>query len=223
MVVNLEFVKAIVTASEVLILDPLQHEVLQFVDKLIQQFPHKSAFKTTIDASESEIRVPTPVPEPMEGFRCELPFEFQVLEIALEVVCSFLDRKVTDLEMGSYPVLDELARNVSTKNLEHVRSVKSNLTHLLARVQKVRDEIEHLLDDNEDMAHLYLTRKQVHNLQLESLSRDEFSNTICNHPPRLPRLGSNRSEFDQPLFRRQQRRGLGDVARGLFRAVGSNA
>lgn len=26
---------------------------------------------------------------------------------------------------------------------------------------QVRDELEHLLDDNEDMAHLYLTRKQT--------------------------------------------------------------
>ncbi|KAE8667419.1 putative magnesium transporter MRS2-G [Hibiscus syriacus] len=180
MIVNLEFVKAIVTASEVLILDPLQQEVLQFVDQLRQQFSHKSALKTqgagTIDASENEMHVSTPITEVMEGLLYELPFEFQVLEIALEVVCSFLDRKVVDLGTDSYPVLDELARNVSTKNLEHVR-----------------DEIEHLLDDNEDMAHLYLTRKQVHNLQLEALLRDEFSNTICNHPPRLPRLGSNRS------------------------------
>ncbi|KAI8009628.1 Magnesium transporter MRS2-4 [Camellia lanceoleosa] len=41
-----------------------------------------------------------------------------------------------DLERDAYPILDELVRNVSTKNLEHVRSLKSNLTSLLARVQK---------------------------------------------------------------------------------------
>jgi len=101
--------------------------------------------------------------------QCELPFEFQVLEIALEVVCTYLDSSVADLERDAYPVLDELARNVSTKNLEHVRSLKSNLTRLLARVQKVRDEIEHLLDDNEDMAQLYLTRKWIQNQQYEVL------------------------------------------------------
>ncbi|KAL4318318.1 hypothetical protein GQ457_18G016800 [Hibiscus cannabinus] len=197
MIVNLEFVKAIVTAEEILIPDPLQQEVLQFVDQLIQWLPHKSALKTqgtgTKDASESEMHVSTPFPKTMEGLQCELPFEFQVLEIALEVVCSSLEKKVVGLETDAYPVLDELARNVSTKNLEHVRSLKSNLTHILARVQKVRDEIEHLLDDNEDMANLYLTRKWLHNLQMEALSRDEFSINIGNHPPRLRRLGSNKS------------------------------
>ncbi|CAL5403271.1 unnamed protein product [Camellia sinensis] len=78
-----------------------------------------------------------PVPEAVEGLQCDLSFEFQVLEIALKVVCTYLDYSVADLERDAYPVLDELVRNVSTKNLEHVRSLKSNLTSLLARVQKV--------------------------------------------------------------------------------------
>ncbi|KAL4353545.1 hypothetical protein GQ457_06G002650 [Hibiscus cannabinus] len=199
MVVNLEFIKAIVTAEEILILDPLQQEVLPFVDQLRLQLPRRSAYKTrgavAGDVDDSETRVSTggqwlPVPEAMEDLQGELPFEFQVLEIALEVVCSFLDKTVAELERDAYPALDELARNVSTKNLEHVRSLKSNLTRLLARVQKVRDEIEHLLDDNEDMANLYLTRKWIQNQQSEALSGAAASNSITAV---LPRLGSNRS------------------------------
>lgn len=146
MVVNLEFIKAIVTAEEVLLLDPLCQEVLPFVDQLRQQLPNKSPFQNhgavPFDEQENEMHDLTsrhwlPVPEAVEGLQCELPFEFQVLEIALEVVCTFLDSSVADLEREAYPVLDELARNVSTKNLELVRSLKSNLTRLLARVQKV--------------------------------------------------------------------------------------
>ncbi|KAI8007947.1 Magnesium transporter MRS2-4 [Camellia lanceoleosa] len=74
--------------------------------------------------------------EAVDGLHCDLPFEFQVLEIALKVVCTYLDSSVADLKRNAYPVLNELVRNVSTKNLEHVRSLKSNLTSLLARVQK---------------------------------------------------------------------------------------
>ncbi|MBA0631561.1 hypothetical protein Godav_000421 [Gossypium davidsonii] len=146
---------------------------------------------STVDVSDSELHVLAseqllPVPE-------VLPFEFQVLEIALEVVCSFLDKNVTDLERDAYPALDELARNVSTKNLEHVRSLKSSLTHMLARVQKVRDEIEHLLNDNGDMAHLYLTIKRIQNQQSEAVLSDAFSNSIAINPPHLRQLVSNRS------------------------------
>ncbi|KAK9690263.1 hypothetical protein RND81_09G116500 [Saponaria officinalis] len=188
MVVNLEFIKAIVTAEEVLLLDPLRQEVLPFVDQLRQQLPHKSPTVrdkgSPVNAQENEqhstVGQWTHATEAIEGGQQELPFEFQVLEIALEVVCSYLDSNVTELEKNAYPVLDELARNVSTKNLERVRSLKSNLTRLLARVQKVRDEIEHLLDDNEDMAQLYLSRKFA------------ASNSIVL-APHLHRMSSNRS------------------------------
>ncbi|XP_043709048.1 magnesium transporter MRS2-4-like [Telopea speciosissima] len=197
MVVNLEFIKAIVTAEEVLLLDPLCRDVIPFVDQLKQQLRHKSPFGIR-EAGLEESRPSTggqwlPVPETAEGVQHELPFEFQVLEIALEFVCTYLDNSVAGLERDAYPVLDELARNVSTKNLERVRSLKSNLTRLLAHVQKVRDEIEHLLDDNEDMAQLYLTRKWIQNQQYEALMATAASNSIVTHAPNLRRLSSNRS------------------------------
>lgn len=179
MVVNLEFIKAIVTAEEVFLLDPLNQAVLQFVDQLRQQLPStiSSKFQGSNPTGQQEkpgTSVATspghwlPVPEAADGLQRELPFEFRVLEIALEVVCTYMDTNVAELEREAYPVLDELARNVSTKSLERVRSLKSNLTRLLARVQKVRDELEHLLDDDEDMADLYLTRKYLQSQQLEA-------------------------------------------------------
>ncbi|GMP50118.1 hypothetical protein CsSME_00016860 [Camellia sinensis var. sinensis] len=149
MVVNLEFIKAIVTAEEVLLLDPLCQEVLPFVDLLRQQLLHKSVSKSQgggqMDVQDNEM---------------QLSSRGQWLSVPKAVEA--------DLERNAYPVLDEPVRNVSTKNLEHVRSLKSNLASLLVRAQKVRDEIEHLLDDNEDMAHLYLTRKWIQSQQFEA-------------------------------------------------------
>lgn len=138
----MEFIKAIVTAEEVLLLDPLCKEVLPFVDQLRLQLPLKSPSRFHVPGPHEKGMSSTdgqwlPVLEEAEGLQRELPFEFQVLEIALEVVCTYLDSSVADLEINAYPVLDELARNVSTTNLESVRSLKSNLTRMLARVQKV--------------------------------------------------------------------------------------
>lgn len=200
-IVNLEFIKAIVTAEEILLLDPLRKEVVPFVDQLRLQFSQRSPRRLDgagqLAIHDTEHLTPPgqwlPVSEAVEGFQAELPFEFQILEIALELVCTSLESSVADLERVAYPVLDELARNVSTKNLEHVRSLKSNLTRLLARVQKVRDEIEHLLDDNEDMAHLYLTRKLVQLQQSEALIGSMASNNIAASASNLRRLSSVRS------------------------------
>lgn len=205
MVVNLEYIKAIVTAEEVLLLDPLRQEVLPFVDQLRHQLTHKRHSNTSGNQGGSQLALRDTetnlsasgrwlnAPEANEGLPAELPFEFQVLEIALEVVCTYLDSSVADLERDAYPVLDELAKNVSTKNLERVRSLKSNLTRLLARVQKVRDELEHLLDDDEDMTQLYLTRKWLQNQQSEALLGGAGSISFTNGAHHLRRLSSVKS------------------------------
>jgi len=66
-----------------------------------------------------------------------LPFEFQVLELALEAVCLSFHSSLSDLNKHARFVLDELTKKVSTSNLERVRSLKRDLTTLLAGVHKV--------------------------------------------------------------------------------------
>lgn len=58
---------------------------------------------------------------------------------------------------------------------------------------QVRDEIEHLLDDNEDMAQLYLTRRWLQNQQFEAHSGAATSNNLSNTALVVRRLSSNRS------------------------------
>ncbi|KAK9138116.1 hypothetical protein Sjap_008710 [Stephania japonica] len=89
-----------------------------------------------------------------------LPFEFRALEVALEAACTYLDTQAAELEVEAYPLLDELTSKISTLNLERVRRLKSRLVALTRRVQKVRDEIEQLMDDDGDMAEMYLTEKK---------------------------------------------------------------
>ncbi|PRQ22120.1 hypothetical protein RchiOBHm_Chr6g0246761 [Rosa chinensis] len=164
-------------------------EVLPFPDQLRQQLlSHKTQSGQWL-----------PVLEVVEGLQCDLPFEFQVLEIALEhktqsgqwlpvsevvegLQCDLpfefqtLRWKLTMCSMNWPEMLPPRILNLFTCSL------KSTLTRLLARVQQVRDEIEHLLDDNEDMAHLYLTRKWIQNQQSEALLARSGSNSISPLP-----------------------------------------
>ncbi|KAI5083339.1 hypothetical protein GOP47_0003082 [Adiantum capillus-veneris] len=191
MVVNLEFIKAIVTAQEVLVLDPTSAAVLPFIEQLKETLLASKAEgsnKTLTYRKEADAQETLMGSEFVGSTQDELPFEFRVLEVALETVCGFLEMKVKELESTATPVLDELTRNVSTSNLELVRSLKSDLTRLLARVQKVRDEMEHLLDDDEDMADLYLTRKLI-------LSQQDDFHSFASPPssPRVSHFSSRRS------------------------------
>ena len=56
-------------------------------------------------------------------------------------------------------------------------------------ILQVRDEIEHLLDDNEDMAQLYLTRKWLQNQQVNAHMGATTSNNLAS----IRQLGSTRS------------------------------
>ncbi|CAD5318040.1 unnamed protein product [Arabidopsis thaliana] len=105
----------------------------------------------------------------------DLPFEFKALELVLELSCLSLDAQVNELEMEVYPVLDELATNISTLNLEHVRRLKGRLLTLTQKVQKVCDEIEHLMDDDDDMAEMYLTEKKE---RAEAHASEELEDNI---------------------------------------------
>ncbi|KAF8401812.1 hypothetical protein HHK36_012758 [Tetracentron sinense] len=73
---------------------------------------------------------------------------------------------------------------ISSRNLDQVRKLKSAMTRLTARVQKVRDELEQLLDDDDDMADLYLSRK------LAGASSPVSGSGAPNWFPASPTIGS---------------------------------
>ncbi|XP_062226084.1 magnesium transporter MRS2-C-like isoform X2 [Phragmites australis] len=140
-VCNLERIRCIITADEALVLrDPdsaggaaAEEAVRRYVDELQRRLVYRAD---------------------------DLPFEFIALEVALEDACSFLDSQAVELEAEAYPLLDDLTAKISTLNLERVRRLKSKLVALTRRVQKVRDETEQLMDDDGDMAEMYLTEKK---------------------------------------------------------------
>ncbi|KAG0472036.1 hypothetical protein HPP92_016582 [Vanilla planifolia] len=146
-VVNLEQIRCIITADEVLVLNSLDPYVLQYVEEL------RRRLALHVDGETAAFGRQVTSPD-------YLPFEFRALEIALEAACTFLDVQASELEIEAYPFLDELTSKISTKNLERVRRLKSRLVTLTRRVQKVRDEIEQLMDDDGDMAEMYLTEKK---------------------------------------------------------------
>ncbi|XP_048498880.1 magnesium transporter MRS2-I isoform X2 [Beta vulgaris subsp. vulgaris] len=153
-VLNLEHIKAIITADEVLLRDPSEENVIPVVQELQRRLcPESAQHRIQGDGKESGGH------DVEANDEDESPFEFRALEVALDSICSFLAARTTELETAAYPALDELTSKISSRNLDRVRKLKSAMTRLTARVQKVRDELEQLLDDDDDMADLYLSRK----------------------------------------------------------------
>ncbi|CAN1797461.1 Magnesium transporter MRS2-2 [Linum perenne] len=151
-VLNLEYIKAIITAEEVLLRDPADENVVPVVEELLRRLPLDTH-------QEGQANGKNHGTQQSDAEGGESPFEFRALEVALEAICSFLAARTTELETAAYPALDELTSKISSRNLDRVRKLKSAMTRLTARVQKVRDELEQLLDDDDDMGDLYLSRK----------------------------------------------------------------
>ncbi|CAM0884239.1 unnamed protein product [Alopecurus aequalis] len=224
-VVNLERVKAVITAAEVLLPYSKDPDFAQFVRDLqarVLTSSDQAAEFTDMEGESSVIASPFPAPSSSKGRELEmakrtpntmgemthsssmatlaaakdgstkiLPFEFRALEVCLESACRSLEEETGTLEKEAYPALDELTSKISTLNLERVRQIKSRLVAISGRVQKVRDELEHLLDDEMDMAEMYLTEK---------LTRQDISETssrvsrvvVDDHDP--SQLEEDRSE-----------------------------
>uniref|UniRef100_M8AXT2 glucan endo-1,3-beta-D-glucosidase n=1 Tax=Aegilops tauschii TaxID=37682 RepID=M8AXT2_AEGTA len=230
-VVNLERVKAVITAAEVLLPNSKDPDFARFVRDLqarVLTSADQAAEFTDMDGESSAIASPFPAPSSSKGHELEmakrtpnavgemthsssvptltamkdgstkvLPFEFRALEVCLESACRSLEeeiagimlsveavRKLTvTLEKEAYPALDELTSKISTLNLERVRQIKSRLVAISGRVQKVRDELEHLLDDEMDMAEMYLTEKLAREDISETSSRVEVDDHDHDHDP----------------------------------------
>lgn len=166
-VVNLEHIKAVITAKEVLMINTNSPLVYQFVQDLQRRVSSSNC------AAQQEVDSKT---LPASGVHKTLPFEFRALESCLESACQCLESETKTLEDEAYPALDELTSKISTLNLDRVRQIKSRLVAISGRVQKVRDELEHLLDDDNDMAEMYLTEKLLtHSLDNASI-REEVDN-----------------------------------------------
>ncbi|KAJ4886942.1 Magnesium transporter MRS2-3 [Raphanus sativus] len=154
-VINLEHIKAIITAQEVLILNSKDPSVVPFIEELQRRIRcHHHATKpqegeNTEGAAQGEAGTSQLSRDQGEEAKKD----------KMQSLGNQDGSKAVRLELEAHPAMDKLTIKISTLNLERVRQIKSRLVAITGRVQKVRDALEHLLDDDEDMAEMYLTDK----------------------------------------------------------------
>nr|CAB3479184.1 unnamed protein product [Digitaria exilis] len=164
-VVNLERVKAVITAAEVLLPNSKDPAFTRFVHDLqtrvLASSSDQAADLTDMEGDSSAVASPFPVPNSSKGHELEMTNKSTVVpemtsNSSMPNLAAAKDgnTKTSTLEQEAYPALDELTSKISTLNLERVRQIKSRLVAISGRVQKVRDELEHLLDDEMDMAEM---------------------------------------------------------------------
>ncbi|KAL0440817.1 UNVERIFIED_CONTAM: Magnesium transporter MRS2-3 [Sesamum radiatum] len=165
-VVNLEHIKAIITAQEVLFLNSTDPLVTPFVKKLQEIFRHRQAEKAPQEARG-------------DGNNAEWANLYNLQAPQLITVAPHQNFPSTDEEGNAdgEQQVAENARGLKLLPFEFVALEACLEAACSSLDNEVRDELEHLLDDDDDMAEMYLTDKfelqQLENSSASSINEQD--------------------------------------------------
>lgn len=135
MVVSLENVRAIILHNKMLVFDPDNKNVRK---------PIAYIRKRLVNNVEDVF----------------LPFEFRALEGILIYTCTVLEREFSMIEPNLRKTLRDLPNRINNEQLERLRQLEQKLNHFYSRARKVQAALQSVLDEDEDMADMYLTEKR---------------------------------------------------------------
>lgn len=135
MVVSLESVRAIILHNKMFVFDPDNDKV-----RMPIQYIQKRLLNNVEDVF--------------------LPFEFRALEGILIYTCTVLESEFTVIEPHLRETLGDLPKHITNEQLERLRHLEQKLNHYYSRSRKVQAALQSVLDEDEDMADMYLTEKR---------------------------------------------------------------
>eukprot|EP00177_Eucheuma_denticulatum_P006144 GFKZ01011208.1.p1 GENE.GFKZ01011208.1~~GFKZ01011208.1.p1 ORF type:complete len:534 (-),score=55.41 GFKZ01011208.1:492-2093(-) len=89
-----------------------------------------------------------------------MPFEFRALEGILIYICAVLEREFLGIEPELRKTLLTLPERINFEKLEQLRQLEQRLNHYYSRARKVQNALQSVLDEDEDMADMYLSEKR---------------------------------------------------------------
>ncbi|DBA87421.1 TPA: hypothetical protein ACH3X1_004467 [Trebouxia sp. C0004] len=178
LVVNVESMRLIICQDEVLVLSvpdtehPSQPAFptpdCPFVKDLVQRVSEqKQSF-----ASDHNLHVDT-----------SLPYELRALEAVLARGVKLLEIECADLEHKAHPALDKLTVRVSRKALYVVKDCKTMLNRLSTRVGKMKQVLEDILNDDQEMEDMYLGRRAELQLAAQQAEAEERAQAANDSDP----------------------------------------
>lgn len=109
-----------------------------------------------------------------------VPFEFRALDAILEYACDSLTRDFSAINPRIRATLAILPKRITADVLEKLRADEMQLNHVYARASKVRHTLQEVLDEDEDMAEMYLTEKRKYP-EKSCAQHDEIETLLETH------------------------------------------
>lgn len=151
----------------------IRHTALVFSMEKLRAIIFRSKLLIFDPDSEATVKAADIAAKLVQVYSDGTPFELKALEALLIHVLNELDTYFTDLKPNVDMQLKELPADLSGKKLEELRLLKQKLSHLRSRSVTVQDLLEKLLDEDDDMANMYLTEKHTKDGARNSGDHDE--------------------------------------------------
>lgn len=149
-VVNLLHIKAIIQRDNVKIFDTANPSVANKLGLFIYDL-------------ELKLKMPS-----------STPYEFKVLESILISVLSYLEAELQSHKSNCGLILSELEDHISRENLQQLLIKLKGLTSFYQRATLIRNVIEDLLDNDEDLSGMYLTTAQEYDPKTAALDNQDI-------------------------------------------------
>eukprot|EP00200_Dunaliella_tertiolecta_P018622 CAMPEP_0202398076 /NCGR_PEP_ID=MMETSP1128-20130828/1033_1 /ASSEMBLY_ACC=CAM_ASM_000463 /TAXON_ID=3047 /ORGANISM="Dunaliella tertiolecta, Strain CCMP1320" /LENGTH=824 /DNA_ID=CAMNT_0049001133 /DNA_START=49 /DNA_END=2524 /DNA_ORIENTATION=- len=166
-------VRAIVTAEKALLFEPNSPATRRFIETMVPHLQSKVAQRefgkgdnivpasdlakesALVQASHSEYMARFQLKNKPGSVRMP-PFELEMLEGALIVATGFLDAELSRLRKRVQALLTKLPHDINPKGLEELRKVKTALVEAEDRTDTLRNMLEELMDDEDELREMNL-------------------------------------------------------------------
>ncbi|GAB0490398.1 hypothetical protein MMPV_001635 [Pyropia vietnamensis] len=129
-----------------------------------------------------------------------LPFEFRALEGILIYACVALETEFVSIEPALTRSLETLAVALTVERLEELRGLEQRLNSFYGRARKVQHVLQDVLDEDEDMANMYLSEARKHpDLRRNPLDHEEAEQLLETYMQMVDDLTNRAALLNQAI------------------------
>lgn len=129
-----------------------------------------------------------------------LPFEFRALEGILIYACVALETEFVAIEPALTRSLETLAVALTVERLEELRGLEQRLNSFYGRARKVQHVLQDVLDEDEDMANMYLSEARKHpDLRRNPLDHEEAEQLLETYMQMVDDLTNRAALLNQAI------------------------
>jgi Mg2+ and Co2+ transporter CorA len=171
MIINIGGIKILCSAEKAMLFDPSSLQSRRFLEILIpklkfgiqrkQRKIEQMLHKDTNEIVGYSDKVKDDYNTKLTRKTGRQPFELEMIESALMVSTGWLDSELLYVTRRLHQALSKLPQYINPKNLEDLRKVKSALVELESRADALRELLEELLEDEDELREFNLTSRPI--------------------------------------------------------------